>query len=60
MPADGPALQSYAEAVPELRNLYITSGDTAAIMIIEPDGMCTMHAGLSLKKEDIGSAILRK
>ena len=52
VPAEGPELQRYAEAAPELRNLYITSGDTAAIMIIEPDGMCTMHAGLSLKKEN--------
>ena len=52
IPADGPGLQSYAEATPELRNLYITSCDTAAIMYIEPDGMCTMHAGLSLKKEN--------
>ena len=50
MPADGPALQSYAEAVPALRNLYITSGDTAAIMIVQPDGTCTMHAGLSLNR----------
>ena len=52
IPADGPELQSYAEAAPELRNLYITSGDTAAIVYIDPDGMCTMHAGLSLKKEN--------
>ena len=52
MPADGPDLQAYAEAGPDLRNLYITSGDTAAIMIVQPDGTCTMHAGLSLKKEN--------
>ena len=52
IPADGPGLQNYAEADPELRNLYITSGNTAAIVYIEPNGMCTMHAGLSLRKEN--------
>ena len=51
VPADGPGLHNCAEADPELHNLYITSGDTAAIVYIESDGMGTMHAGLSLKKK---------
>ena len=32
--------------------MYIPSGDTAAIIYIEPNGMCTMHADLLLKKEN--------
>ena len=52
MPADGPRLVDYAEADLEMRNLIVTSSDTAAIVYVEHDGRCTMHAGLSLKKEN--------
>ena len=52
VPANGPRLQEYAETAPELRNLYVILTDTTAIVYIELDGRCTMHAGLSLKKEN--------
>ena len=51
VPADGPRLKDYAEASPEIRNLVVTSNDTAAIVYIEQDGRCTIHAGLSLRKK---------
>ena len=52
VPANGPRLQEYAETAPELRNLCVILTDTTAIVYIELDGRCTMHAGLSLKKEN--------
>ena len=35
-----------------MRELYLCSDMTAAVLYIEHDGSCTMHAGLSYKRQD--------